>query len=145
MRHCSIHSFRVFNVISSDPDIEHLPFFAISPHFLSNLYSSYYKRIMPFDFAAKVFLRIQHKLFYLVMSLARFNLYRLSYSYLYNSRHASIKARGGRWSWWGEIIGITVFWTWYGALIWGTGSWQDALLYMLVSHVVPSPLHVQVG
>ncbi|EJD04084.1 delta 8-sphingoloid desaturase protein [Fomitiporia mediterranea MF3/22] len=134
----------VTNHPTHDPDIEHLPFFAISPHFLSSLYSSYYKRVLPFDFACKLFIRIQHKLFYVVMSLARFNLYRLSCSYLFNARHANVKARGGRWSWWCEIVGILVFWAWYGAVLRGTGSWQNVLKYMLVSHVMTSPLHVQI-
>ncbi|KAH8120187.1 delta 8-sphingoloid desaturase protein [Phellopilus nigrolimitatus] len=134
----------VTNHPSHDPDIEHLPFFAISPHFLSDLYSSYYKRIMPFDFASRVFLRMQHHLFYVVLSLARFNLYALSYGHLIKTIRDSPKARGGRWSWWGEVIGLTTFWIWYFFVLRGTGSWQNALLYLLVSHVVTSPLHLQI-
>lgn len=129
----------------SDPDIEHLPFFAISPHFISNIYSSYYKRILPFDFAARIFIRIQHRLFYVVMAFARFNLYRLSYTFLFNQRNDKVKARGGRWKWWAEVISIALFWTWYTAVLRGTGSWTNALLYFVISHVVPSPLHVQVS
>ena len=49
---------------------------------MTNLWSSYYKRVMKFDAFAKVFLVVQHKLFYVVMSLARFNLYVQSYGYL---------------------------------------------------------------
>ncbi|KAI5121274.1 hypothetical protein M0805_002319 [Coniferiporia weirii] len=134
----------VTNHPSHDPDIEHLPFFAISPHFLSNLYSSYYRRIMPFDFASRVFLRAQHQLFYVVMSLARFNLYRLSYVFLLSSIRHKPKARGGRWSWWGEVIGLVTFWTWYIALLRGTGSWKNALVYLFISHAVTSPLHIQI-
>ena len=128
----------------SDPDIEHLPFFAISPHFLSNIYSSYYKRVLPFDFASRIFLRIQHQLFYVVMAFARFNLYRLSYTFLFRARNEKVKARGGRWRWWAEVIGIATFWTWYIAVLRGTGSWTNALAYLLISNIVPSPLHVQV-
>ena len=129
----------------SDPDIEHLPFFAISPHFLSNLYSSYYKRVLPFDFASKIFLRIQHKLFYVVMSLARFNLYRLSYAFLFNTFWSKTKARGGRWSWWGEIIGLAVFWTWYITLLKNIEDWRMRVVYLLISHITTSPLHIQVS
>ncbi|KAL5535396.1 hypothetical protein ACEPAF_3490 [Sanghuangporus sanghuang] len=134
----------VTNHPNHDPDIQHLPFFAISPHFLSNLYSSYYKRVLPFDFASRLFLRVQDKLFYVVMSLARFNLYRLSYGYLYNTCRDTVKARGGRWSWWGEFIGILTFWIWYGAVLRGTGSWTNALQYLFVTHIMTSPLHVQI-
>ena len=128
----------------SDPDIEHLPFFAISPHFLTDLYSTYYKRVMPFDAAAKLFLRLQHKLFYVVMAFARFNLYALSYGYLLKTWKDHPKARGGRWSWRLEIIALVTFWCWYGYVLWGIGNWRKALAYLVVSHVMTSPLHVQV-
>lgn len=38
---------------------------------------------MKFDEASKVLLSIQHRLYYVVMSLARFNLYANSYAFLY--------------------------------------------------------------
>lgn len=129
---------------SSDPDIEHLPFFAISPVFFSSLWSSYYKRIMHFDRFAKVVIAIQHKLFYLVMAFARFNLYANSYGFLWKKAFDTKRARGGRWAFWLEIVGLLFFWSWFGTLLYGCGSWQKALAYLLVSHAVTSPLHVQV-
>jgi sphingolipid 8-(E)-desaturase len=128
----------------SDPDIQHLPFFAISPAFLNSLWSSYYKRIMPFDRASAFFLSLQHKLFYVVMSLARFNLYRLSYEFLIKKAISPKKAKNAQWSFWLEVAGIAVFWTWYIRVLRGTGSWQSALGFLLISNIVPSPLHVQV-
>ena len=65
-----------------DPDIQHMPFLAISNQFLNNLYSSYYKRIMLLDKFASLVLQFQHKLYYVVMSLAQFNLYANSYAFL---------------------------------------------------------------
>lgn len=142
----------VTNHPSHDPDIQvcpshshrtvltprqHIPFFAISPAFLRNLYSSYYKRIMAFDGAAALFLSLQHRLFYIVMSLARFNLYANSYDFL-------LKRARRVWHWYVEIGAIFAFWAWYGSLLYGIGNWKPALVYLLVSHVVPSPLHVQV-
>ena len=120
-----------------DTSAQHIPFFAISTAFLSNLYSSYYKRVMRFDSAAALFLSFQHRLFYVVMSLARFNLYANSYSFLLmRSRRA--------WHWYVEVGALLSFWSWYGALVYGIGNWTAALVYVLVSHVVASPLHVQV-
>jgi delta8-fatty-acid desaturase len=130
----------VTNHPSHDPDIQHLPFFAISPKFLNSLWSSYYKRIMVNDAFSRVFLSIQHKLFYVVMSLARFNLYANSYIFLVKS---GLQGRRG-WSWWLEIVGIAFYWTWYSAVLRGCGDWKTALGYLLISHIVPSPLHVQV-
>lgn len=100
---------------------------------------------MHFDGASKLLLRVQHKLFYIIMGLARFNLYVLSYGFLLKSLRHKQKAKGGRWSWWLEVIGLGVYWTWYTRVVRGTGSWQQALLYLLVSHVTASPLHVQVS
>ncbi|KAF9455095.1 delta 8-sphingoloid desaturase protein [Macrolepiota fuliginosa MF-IS2] len=134
----------VTNHPSHDPDIEHLPFFAISPVFFSSLWSSYYKRIMHFDRFAKIVVAIQHKLFYIVMMFARFNLYANSYGYLYKKAWDTKRARGGRWAFWLEIVGLLFFWSWFGAVLYGCGSWQKALAYLLISHAVTSPLHVQI-
>lgn len=131
-------------VISSDPDIQHLPFFAITPVFFQNLWSSYYKRTLPFDRASKILIAIQHRMFYLVLALARFNLYRLSYLHLFWKMFDTKRARGGNWAWRMEIIGVTAFWCWYSQVLIGCGSWQKALVYLLVSHVTTGPLHVQV-
>ncbi|KAF8640894.1 hypothetical protein AX17_000542 [Amanita inopinata Kibby_2008] len=134
----------VTNHPSHDPDIEHLPFFAISPAFLSSLWSSYYKRVMHFDRFAKFLVSIQHKLFYIVMLFARFNLYALSYTFLFKKAWDTKRARGGRWAWRLEVIGLIFFWCWFGRVLYGCGSWKTALGYLLVSHVVTSPLHVQI-
>ncbi|KAK0456731.1 fatty acid desaturase-domain-containing protein [Armillaria borealis] len=133
----------VTNHVNHDPDIQHLPFFAISPAFFNNLYSTYYKRTMPLDAAAKIFLTLQHKLFYIVMMFARLNLYRLSYAHLYFRAFDTRRARGHGWAWGLEVAGIVFFWTWFGSLLVGCGTWRKALLYVLVSHATTSPLHVQ--
>ena len=129
----------------SDPDIQHLPFFAISPVFLKSLWSSYYKRELTFDAASKFLISLQHKLFYIVLSLARFNLYANSYGYLAKTAFEPKKYRGGRWWWWAEIAGLGLFYAWFGAVLKGCGSWQNALVYLLVSHIAASPVHVQVS
>ncbi|KAK2461969.1 hypothetical protein APHAL10511_006432 [Amanita phalloides] len=134
----------VTNHPSHDPDIEHLPFFAISPAFVSSLWSSYYKRVMPFDRFAEYVITVQHKLFYIVMLFARFNLYRLSYFFLIKKAFDTKRARGGRWAWGLEVIALIFFWTWFGRVLYGCGNWQTALAYLLVSHAVTSPLHVQI-
>lgn len=143
----------VTNHPEHDPDIQHMPFFAISPRFLpgapanaeagdkgtgsQGLWSSYYRRVLVFDPPARVFLKVQHKLYYIIMSLGRFNLYANSYGYL------ALKARADRWRTL-ELVGITVFWTWYGTLLSTLPSWGLRIAYLLISHIVTSPLHVQV-
>jgi sphingolipid 8-(E)-desaturase len=127
-----------------DPDIQHLPFFAISKNFLNNLYSSYYRRIMLFDAFATFILRFQHILYYIIMSLARFNLYANSYIFLYKRAFEAKNARGGKWTFYLEIVAIASFWTWYTALLVHIGNWMGILGFVLVSNMVSSPLHIQV-
>jgi delta8-fatty-acid desaturase len=129
---------------TSDPDIQHLPFFAISPVFFKSMWSSYYKRVLHFDRFADIFISVQHKLFYLVMAFARFNLYANSYGFLIKKAFDTRRTRGGRWAWGLEVTGILCFWYWFGKVLIGCGSWQKGLAYLLISHAVTSPLHVQV-
>ncbi|EPT03869.1 hypothetical protein FOMPIDRAFT_127777 [Fomitopsis schrenkii] len=135
---------RTGNTYAYDPDIQHLPFFAISPVFFKSLYSSYYKRVMPLDAFAKVLIPFQARLYYIVLSLARFNLYALSYTYLAKTAFEPKRAYGGRWWWWSEIVCLGLFFTWFINVLIGCGTWQRALLYLLVSHIAASPVHVQI-
>ncbi|WFD27624.1 sphingolipid 8-(E)-desaturase [Malassezia nana] len=139
----------VTNHPEHDPDIQHMPIFAVSPRFLprrprpkknepQGLWSSYYRRIMPFDAAARFFLRHQHKLYFAIMSVARFNLYALSYSFLL------FRARRDRWFAL-EVMGLAVFWTTLiHSVLAPMPSWSLRIAYLLVSHIVTSPLHVQI-
>jgi delta8-fatty-acid desaturase len=131
----------VTNHPTHDPDIQHIPFFAISPAFLSSLYSSYYDRIMRFDGPSKFLLPVQHRLYYFVMSLARFNLYAQSYIFLYKR---GILQGKRQWTWWVEIIGIAFYWTWYSRVVMGCDGWKAKLGFVLLSHMAASPVHVQV-
>lgn len=146
----------VTNHPEHDPDIQHLPFFAISPRFVreskeqgdelksssdaafQGIWSSYYRRVLPFDAAARLFLKAQHQLYYLVMSLGRFNLYANSYGFLL------LKAKRDKWLWM-ESMALAVFWFWYGSLLMSCPTWKVSIAYLLISHVVTSPLHVQVS
>ncbi|KII93904.1 hypothetical protein PLICRDRAFT_100364 [Plicaturopsis crispa FD-325 SS-3] len=135
----------VTNHPSHDPDIEYLPIFAITPAFFSSLYSSYYKRVFEFDRASRILISVQHKLFYVILAFARFNLYRLSYAFVLTSLFSrKPRARGGRWAPILEGIGLVFFWTWFSQVLAACGSWQKGLVYLLVSHVVTSPVHVQI-
>lgn len=99
---------------------------------------------MLFDAFASIVLRFQHQLYYFIMSLARFNLYANSYGFLYKRAFEGKRSRGGKWTFWLEIVGLVTFWCWYSALLVHIGSWKKALGFLLISNIVPSPLHVQV-
>ncbi|SAM66775.1 related to delta-6 fatty acid desaturase [Ustilago bromivora] len=153
----------VTNHPEHDPDIQHMPFFAISPQFVlagqttvingadsidaspsaassrpSGLWSSYYRRILEFDAPSRFLLQHQHKLYYIVMAFGRFNLYANSYGFL------ALKARRDRWLAL-EVVSLVTFWTWYGyGLLGSLPSWPIRLAYIMISHVVTSPLHIQI-
>lgn len=134
----------VTNSPENDPDIQHLPFFAISHRLLGNLYSTYYERVLEYDAFAKFMISIQSYTYYFILLFGRFNLYRLSWEYLF----LGLGPRKGpaRWHRWFEIVGQAFFWTWFGYfLLYKTlpTNW-DRFVYVMVSHMVTMPLHLQI-
>jgi delta8-fatty-acid desaturase len=73
-RNHNVHHI-VTNSPEHDPDIEHMPFFAISHRFFTSLRSTYYDRNMTFNAAARFLIKYQHYLYYPVLLMGRFNLY----------------------------------------------------------------------
>lgn len=142
-RNHNVHHI-ITNSPEHDPDIEHMPFLAISHRFFGDLYSTYYERLMKYDSFAKIFLSVQSRLFYIIMLFGRFNLYVLSWDHL-------IFRRGPRkgpawWHWWLEIAGQIFFWTWfgYGVLYRSIPTTWHRIVYVLVSHMMQAPVHVQI-
>ncbi|CAG9941142.1 unnamed protein product [Clonostachys rosea f. rosea IK726] len=134
----------VTNAPEHDPDIEHLPFFAISHRFLANLRSTYHERIMKYDVIAKMMLRIQPYTYYPILSLARFNLYVQSWDYLIMGRGP--KKGPGAWHRYLEMVGQCFFWTWYGyGIIYRCipDGWSRFGFFM-ISQLVSSPVHLQI-
>ncbi|KXG45978.1 Fatty acid/sphingolipid desaturase [Penicillium griseofulvum] len=134
----------VTNEPEHDPDIEHIPFFAISHRFLTSLRSTYYDRIMTFDAPARFLLKFQNYSYYPIMMLARFNLYALSWEYLLKGQ--APKRGAAWWHVWFELVGQVFFWTWfgYGVMYKTIPDASSRIIFLLVSHVVSSPLHVQI-
>ncbi|KAF7947270.1 uncharacterized protein EAE97_004519 [Botrytis byssoidea] len=94
-RNHNIHHIAT-NSPEHDPDIAHLPFFAISHRFFSSLYSSYYNRAMEFNTPSRFFVKYQTYLYYPILLLGRFNLYVLASSYLLSPNQAPRKGP----AWW---------------------------------------------
>jgi len=134
----------VTNSPEHDPDIEHMPFMAVSHRLLQSLRSTYYEKVMEYDAVAKIMLPIQHYSYYFLLMFGRLNLYRLSWTYL-------LLGQGPRkgpawWHRWFEIAGQVVFWTWYGyGILYKTlpTNW-DRFVFFLISHVIPMPVHAQI-
>lgn len=134
----------VTNAPEHDPDIELMPFFAVSHRFFSDLYSTYYNRIMAYDAVSRLVVRYQHLLYYPVLTLGRFNLYLLSWEYLFLGQGP--RKGAAWWHRWFEIAGQFFFWTWfgYGVLLCSIPDWYNRVAFVMISHMVTAPLHVQI-
>jgi len=141
-------SHNVHHIITNspehDPDIEHMPFFAITHRFFDSLRSTYYDRIMTYDPFAKFLINYQHFLYYPILCFGRFNLYRLSWEYLI----LGLGARKGPawWHRWFEVAGQFFFWYWfgYGVVYKSIPDGWSRFCFIMVSHIVTMPLHVQI-
>ncbi|EEP81343.1 hypothetical protein UREG_06208 [Uncinocarpus reesii 1704] len=142
-RNHNVHHI-VTNSPEHDPDIEHMPFFAISHRFFDSLRSTYYERVMKYDAFAKFLVRYQHYLYYPILLLGRFNLIRLSWEYLFLGQ--APKKGPAWWHRWFEIVGQVFFWTWYGygVVYLSIPGWRNRLLFIMISHMITAPLHVQI-
>ena len=142
-RNHNVHHI-VTNSPEHDPDIEHMPIFAVSHRFFDSLRSSYYDRVMTYDPFAKFMVRYQNYLYYPILTLGRFNLYRLSWEYLILG--LGPKKGPAWWHRWLEIAGQVFFWTWFGyGVVYKTiPTLSGRLAFVMVSHIITAPLHVQI-
>ncbi|KAL7620010.1 hypothetical protein AAE478_010559 [Parahypoxylon ruwenzoriense] len=142
-RNHNVHHI-VTNAPEHDPDIEHMPFLAVSHRFFLSMRSTYYDRVMEYDAMAKIMLRIQPYTYYILLLFGRLNLYRLSWDYLIMGRGPQ---KGPAW-WhrWFEITGQVCFWTWYfyGVVYCSIPNNRDRFVFFLISHMVPMPVHAQI-
>lgn len=142
-RNHNVHHI-VTNSPEHDPDIEHIPLLAISHRFFESLRSTFYDRIMTYDCVARFSVRYQHLLYYPLLMLGRFNLYVLSWEFL-------LRGLGPRkgvawWHRWFEIAGHIFFWIWfgYGILYRSIPDARSRFLFVMISHMITGPLHVQI-
>ncbi|EWC45523.1 hypothetical protein DRE_05381 [Drechslerella stenobrocha 248] len=142
-RNHNVHHI-VTNEPDHDPDIQHLPFFAIDQKFFKSLYSTYYDRVMEYDRFAQFVIRAQHWLYYPMLCFGRVNLYRLSWEYILlgQAPRKGIAA----WHRYAELLSLTLFWVWYGygVVYKSIPTVEDRIIFVLISHVVPMPVHVQI-
>lgn len=134
----------VTNSPEHDPDIEHMPFFAVSHRLLESLTSSYYEKVMEFDAFARTVLPYQDYLYYPILAFGRFNLYRLSLAFLLSGDGP--KKGPAWWHRWLELTGQVFFWYWFGyVILYKTIPTAGArIAFLIISHVVTMPVHAQI-
>eukprot|EP00730_Choanoeca_flexa_P012399 TRINITY_DN4206_c0_g1_i2.p1 TRINITY_DN4206_c0_g1~~TRINITY_DN4206_c0_g1_i2.p1 ORF type:complete len:429 (+),score=83.33 TRINITY_DN4206_c0_g1_i2:37-1287(+) len=123
------------NVAHIDPDIQHLPFFAISPVFFRSLTSVYHKTKMQFDGVAQCLVPYQAWLYYPIMAVARFNLYAQSYKTILTRP----KPTQGI-----ELLLLLAFAGWFSIAASFFDTWNDRFTFVLLSHALAGILHIQI-
>ncbi|CDO94979.1 unnamed protein product [Kluyveromyces dobzhanskii CBS 2104] len=127
-----------------DPDIQHLPFFAVSTRLFHNVYSTYYDKFLWFDKFAEKVVPFQHYLYYPILCFGRFNLYRLSWVHVLLGQGP----RSGKAAWFRyfELAGLTFFnyWFFYLIIYKQLPTNSERFKYVFISHVATMIVHVQI-
>lgn len=121
---------------SKDPDIQHLPFLAISTRFFDSVYSTYYRRILELTAASKIMLRVQHYLYYVILLFGRLNLYVNSFSYLLTQEE--VRSPFSEW------LFLGLFWFWFSTFLSIMPQWNMIVFYFALSHALTFILHIQI-
>ena len=132
------------NSCTYDPDIQHLPVFAVDPVLVTTkLFSTYANIYMPLSDITHVLVKYQQFLYYPVMAFARFNLYIQS---LNHALRLSYYGTAGDLIWRQnlQIMSLAGFWTWLLALTLSLPTWESRVLFFLPAHMVAGILHVQI-
>mmetsp|Transcript_89898 Transcript_89898/g.159955 ORF Transcript_89898/g.159955 Transcript_89898/m.159955 type:complete len:559 (-) Transcript_89898:102-1778(-) len=127
----------VCNSIEHDPDIQHMPIFAVTPGiFKKPFWSTYYNELKAMDAIARFLVSYEHILFYPVMMLARFNLYAQSLIQLCKPEPLHYRKT--------EFCAFALYFAWISQLVLSLPSWSETVGWLLISHAVAGLLHVQI-
>lgn len=122
--------------------------FATCPSFFKSLSSTYYDGfVFAWDAAADFLIPYQQYTYYPIMAVARFNLYVLSWLHVLSKKSSGL---GSTKAWWirpTEVAGMACYWFFFGyCLVWcSIPTWRDRVLFVVISHIVLMPLHVQIN
>lgn len=123
------------NSLDHDPDLQHMPVFAVSSKLFNSMTSYFYGRKMTFDSVARFLVSYQHWTFYPIMPVARVNLYLQTFLLLFSKRKVPNRLE--------NIIGILVFWTWYPLMVSCLPNWGERVMFVLAGFTVCSVQHIQ--
>jgi fatty acid desaturase len=135
------HSHNVHHIVTNhpehDPDIQHLPFFAVTSKFFQNLYSTYHKKVLVFNGIAAFFIRYQHLTYYPLLMVGRANLYANSWIHLFR-RDELVPFR------FAEISGLLCFMSWYSYVLYMQPNLFSIAVLVIISHSLSALLHAQI-
>lgn len=125
------------NSVESDPDIQHLPVFAVSNKLFKKFFSTYYRWTLEFNPIAQILVSYQHVLYYPVMAIARLNLYMQSFLLVLNPNMIV------RWRL-GEIVALCCYWILFSSYLSIFPDLTSRALVFFLSHAVAGLTHVQI-
>ncbi|KAB5515366.1 fatty acid desaturase [Coniochaeta sp. 2T2.1] len=137
----------ITNMPEHDPDIQNVPLFATCPSFFKSVKSTYYDNfVFPWDAVADIMVPLQHYTYYPVMGIARFNLYLLSWLHVLSPKSSALSKSKVWWIRPTEITFMACYWFLFGyLLLWRSlPTWTIRVVFVLVSHIITMPLHVQI-
>lgn len=125
-----------------DPDIQHMPVMAIDERYLTEkpVWSTYHNRFISFDWLSKTIVPYQHYCFFLINAFGRFLLYGLSWTFVIKGHKQEAKD----WRLY-EMAGMGLFFAWYVSLCRTFADSSVAMIFVLVSHLAASILHLQIN
>lgn len=124
------------NSLDYDPDLQHVPLFAVSTKYFASMYSNYHFRLMEFDYIARAFVSIQHWTFYPVMAVARVNMYAQTAIVMFSNHKIANRSL--------HFACLGLFWLWFGLLLSRLPSTLERAAFAFVCHCLTGILHVQV-
>jgi fatty acid desaturase len=131
VHHCETNS------VEHDPDIQHLPFLAMSNKLLTPFYSTYHQKIFNVNVISQFFVQRQHYMYYIIMMFARWNLYLQSIRHvLYCMDTIPVYTL--------ECCSLIAFYMWQSMLLFNMPSVYHAVLWLVVSNAACGILHVQI-
>jgi fatty acid desaturase len=131
------------NVVEDDPDIQHLPIFALHTRFLNSpVFSSFYNRYLPLTAATHALIKYQHWTYYPVMAFARFNLY--AQGVLQAMRVGAYVNDRPKKAQKVDLFLLACFGVWLTSLVLCLPTWKSRIAFFLLSHNVAGILHVQI-
>ena len=133
-------SHNVHHVVTNDPehdpDIQHMPFLAVSEKFIDGVKSSYHEKELKLDAVSGFFVRFQHILYYIIMMFGRFNLYVQSVKFLISNSRAKYRKS--------EMLALSFFGVWYIYLVSLIPDWKMKFIFVILTNAMTFVLHVQI-
>lgn len=128
----------VTNDPTHDPDIQHLPFLAVSEKFLSGINSTYHNKKFKIvgDVIAHFFVGFQHFLYYFIMMFGRINLYVQSVKYILINDRAKFRKT--------EFCAMIFFLAWFSYLLSYIPTIQQRIFFVILTNFSTFLLHVQI-